>query len=79
MEAEKLAKTTKSSLLSFQLVETIEKISDITFAKYMEKVSKTLFIIPADAHYYKFVEMLNQFKSYPTCERTPTQQADMPP
>jgi hypothetical protein len=30
-------------------------------------VSKTLFIIPTDAHYYKSVEMLKQFKSYNTC------------
>jgi hypothetical protein len=30
-------------------------------------VSKTLFIIPTDAHYYKSVEMLKQFKSYKTC------------
>jgi hypothetical protein len=29
--------------------------------------SKTLFIIPTDAHYYKSVEMLKQFKSYNTC------------
>jgi len=36
MEAETLVKTIILSLLSFQLVETIEKISDITFAKYME-------------------------------------------
>jgi hypothetical protein len=31
------------------------------------KESKTLFIIPTDAHYYKFVEMLTQFKIYNTC------------
>jgi hypothetical protein len=30
-------------------------------------VSKTLFIIPTDAHYYKSVEMLKQFKNYNTC------------
>jgi hypothetical protein len=30
-------------------------------------VSKTLFIIPTDVHYYKSVEMLKQFKSYNTC------------
>jgi hypothetical protein len=36
MEADTLVKTTISSLLSFQLVETIEKISDIAFEKYME-------------------------------------------
>jgi hypothetical protein len=33
-------------------------------------VSKTLFIIPTDAHYYKSVEMLKQFKVItlaPTC------------
>jgi hypothetical protein len=28
---------------------------------------KTLFIIPTDAHYYKSVEMLKQFKSYNIC------------
>ena len=31
---------------------------------------KTLFIVPTDAHYYKIVEMLNQFKIItlaPTC------------
>jgi hypothetical protein len=41
-------------------------------------VSKTLFIIPTDAHYYKSVEKLKQFKSYNTCPdmfRTPV----MPP
>ena len=36
MEAETLVETTISSLLSFQLVETIEKLSDIAFVKYME-------------------------------------------
>jgi hypothetical protein len=30
-------------------------------------MTKTLFIIPTDAHYYKPVEMLKQFKSYNTC------------
>jgi hypothetical protein len=30
-------------------------------------VSKTLFIIPTDAHYYKSVEMLKEFKSCNTC------------
>jgi hypothetical protein len=67
------------------------------------KVKSTFFIIPTDAHDYKSVEMLKQFKSYNTCpdtfrltqepssgsslrvpsflhrERTPAQQADMPP
>jgi hypothetical protein len=73
--------------------------------KYIVK-KKTLYIIPIDAHYYKSVEMLKQFKVItlaPTCfgsrrnhhqgavlclaktpsflyrERTPAQQADMPP
>jgi len=26
------------------------------------KVSKTLFIVPTDAHYYRIIEMLKQFK-----------------
>jgi hypothetical protein len=33
-------------------------------------VSKTLFIVPTDAHYYKIIEMLNQYKItilVPTC------------
>jgi hypothetical protein len=34
-------------------------------------VSKTLFIVPNDAHYYKIIEMLKQFKKIitfaPTC------------
>jgi hypothetical protein len=33
-------------------------------------VSKTLFIVPTDAHYYKIIEMLKQFKIVtlaPTC------------
>ena len=30
-------------------------------------VSKTLFIVPTDAHYYKIIEMLKQFKDYNTC------------
>jgi len=36
MEAEVLVKTTISSILSFRLVKTIEKMPDITFAKYIE-------------------------------------------
>jgi hypothetical protein len=40
---------------------------------------KTLFIIPTDALYYKSVEMLEQFPSFLHRERTPAQQADMPP
>jgi hypothetical protein len=36
MEAAMLVKTTILSLLKFQLVEAIEKMSDIDFAKYME-------------------------------------------
>jgi hypothetical protein len=32
----------------------------------MKKLSKTLFIIPTDARYYKNVQMLIQFKSYNT-------------
>jgi len=34
--------------------------------------SKTLFIVPTDAHYYKIVEMLKQFKitiAAPTCSQ----------
>ena len=31
-------------------------------------ISKTLFIVPTDAHYYKVIEMLKQFlKNYNTC------------
>jgi hypothetical protein len=36
MEAETLIKITIKLLLSFQSLETIEKMSDIAFAKYME-------------------------------------------
>ena len=39
------------------------------FAPYINS-SKTLFIVPTDAHYYKIIEMLRQFKiiiSAPTC------------
>jgi hypothetical protein len=28
---------------------------------------KTLFIVPTDAHYYKIIEMLKQYKNYNTC------------
>ena len=28
---------------------------------------KTLFIVPTDAHYYKFMEMLKQYKIYNIC------------
>jgi hypothetical protein len=28
---------------------------------------KYFFIVPTDAHYYKIVEMLKQFKTYNTC------------
>jgi hypothetical protein len=30
-------------------------------------VSKTLFIVPTDAHCYKIIEMLKQYKNYNTC------------
>ena len=30
-------------------------------------VSKTLFIVPTDAHYYKIIEMLKQYENYYTC------------
>ena len=30
-------------------------------------VSKTRFIVPTDAHYYKIIEMLKQYKNYNTC------------
>jgi len=30
-------------------------------------VSKTLFIVPTDAHYCKIIEMLKQCKNYNTC------------
>jgi hypothetical protein len=42
MEAEMLVKTTISSRLSFRLVETIEKMSDIIFAKYVENYVKKI-------------------------------------
>jgi len=29
--------------------------------------SKTLFIVPTDAHYYKIIEMLKQYNNYNTC------------
>jgi len=29
--------------------------------------SKTLFIVSTDAHYYKIIEMLKQYKNYNTC------------
>ena len=28
---------------------------------------KTVFIVPTDAHYYKIIQMLRQFKLAPTC------------
>jgi len=31
------------------------------------KVSKTLFMVPTDAHYHKIIEMLKQHKNYNTC------------
>ena len=31
------------------------------------KVSKTLFKVPTDSHYYKIIEMLKQFKNYNIC------------
>jgi len=31
------------------------------FAPCSSVVSKTLFIVPTDAHYYKIIEMLKQF------------------
>jgi hypothetical protein len=37
---------------------------------YFTDISKTLFIVPTDAHYYKIIEMLKQFKIItlaPTC------------
>ena len=30
-------------------------------------VSETLFIVPTDAHYYKIIEMLKQYKNYNNC------------
>ena len=29
--------------------------------------SKTLFTVPTEAHYYKIIEMLKQYKNYNTC------------
>jgi hypothetical protein len=38
--------------------------------------TKTLFIVPPDTHYYEIIEMLVPLS---TVNRTPAQQADMPP
>jgi hypothetical protein len=54
------------------------------FAPYINSI-KTLFIVPNDAHCYKIIETLKQFKIItiaPTCfgvNRTSVKQADMPP
>jgi hypothetical protein len=38
------------------------------FTHQMKKTCcRILFIVPTDAHYYKIVEMLKQFKNYDTC------------
>jgi hypothetical protein len=37
------------------------------------------FIVPTDAHNYKIVEMLKHQPVVHTVNRTPAQQADMPP
>jgi len=35
-------------------------------SKRRKKVSKTIFIVPTDAHYYKLMGMLKQYKNYNT-------------
>jgi hypothetical protein len=35
--------------------------------KKFDFIFKILFIVPTDAHYYKIIEMLKQFKNYDTC------------
>ena len=41
------------------------RFSIVVFAN--RNKSKTVFIVPTDAHYYKIIEMLKQFKIYNTC------------
>jgi hypothetical protein len=53
-------------LLMHLLTETIIKSLHLETVK-QENLSKTLFIIPTYAHYYKSVEMLKQLESYNTC------------
>ena len=36
-------------------------VSNFMFALYINSI-RTLFIVPTDAHYYKIIEMLKQFK-----------------
>ena len=38
-----------------------------SYVGYNIKESKTLFIVQTDAHYYKIIEMLKQYKNYNTC------------
>jgi len=40
---------------------------DFSYLHCASIVSKTLFIFPADAHYYKIIEMLKHYKNYNTC------------
>ena len=51
-------------------VQTSEDESTPTL-RNVEKYSNTSFFVPADAHYYKIIEMLKQFKKIitfaPTC------------
>jgi len=42
-----------------QLIETLDCIS--SYLHHASIISKTLFIVPTDAHYYKITEMLKQF------------------
>jgi hypothetical protein len=39
----------------------------LEISKFMFTISKTLFIVPTDTHYYKIIEMLKQYKNYNTC------------
>jgi hypothetical protein len=50
-----------SLFISYTCMHTI-----FMFAPCINSIENT-FIIPTDAHYYKSVEMLKQFKSYNTC------------
>jgi hypothetical protein len=34
---------------------------------FIECTSKSLFVVPTDAHYYKIIEMLKQFTNYNIC------------
>jgi len=55
--------TTHSTIQSrnVQSTDRVAKINDERMSSYLHRasvVSKTLFIVPNDAHYYKIIEML---------------------